>query len=161
VRLTGTIYTLDGRTAEVTLKVTVQDLPASASVTVTDVVLQPGETASGPVPNPREAGSTEGAVQYRSGVVPGDMDLVLISNADRASPTRVALESTFADVRVGSYRFGTVRGSAAVDGAAHTATQGWGRAPVITERCDLTIPAAVDGGRAHLRVQWTDRGTGV
>lgn len=156
MRLTGTIYTLNDRCKSISIKIAARDIPGGAAITVTDIQLQPGEHPSGIVGNPRETGATVGGLQWRSGVVNGDTDLVLVANPDRTSPTRLELEGTYGTVRVGAFRFGRVSGSAVADGENHAATQGHGRVPLLTERCDLTVPVESQR-RAHLRVCWTDR----
>lgn len=158
MRLTGTVYALEKRVRQLRLRLRVAGLPGAASVTVTDLQLQAGETATSLVPNPEDAGSTPGRVHYRSGVVNGRMKLVILANLDRAAPTRVRVESVHGTARIGSYRFGRVTGTAEVDGARQAASQGWGRTPILTERSDLTIPAQIDG-RAHLRVSWAEQET--
>jgi hypothetical protein len=59
-------------------------------------------------------------------------------------------------VRVGSFRFGVVNGSAFADGEAGTASQGWGRVPVVTERSDLQARVAITNP-THVVVEWVDR----
>lgn len=143
--------------ASVKLRIAARDVPTSASVTVTDIQLQPGEQPSGVVPNPREVGTTPGRAQCRNGIVNNSLDVIALGNGDRAAPVRLEVRNASGNTRVGSFRFGSVRGSATVDGAKHTATQGWGRAPIITERQDLQI-AAEATGRIHLRAIWDERG---
>ena len=79
----------------------------------------------------------------------------MLANADKASPARVHVSGS-GDVRVGGFRFGRVRGSALADGEAGTATQGWGRVPVVTERSDLQVRVDITAP-AHITVEWVDR----
>lgn len=133
-----------------------QDIPVSASVVVTDVQLQSGELSSGPVFNPAEAGTTKLAAQYRNGVLKTGLDIVGMSNADKAMPVLMEARNVKGDLRLGSYRFGVVNGLARVDGENHTATHGYGHPPIITERQDLFLKTYVPG-RCHLRLAWNER----
>lgn len=143
--------------ASIKVRIAARDVPTSASVTVTDIQLQPGEQPSGVVPNPREVGTTPGGTQYRNGIVNNSLEVIALSNGDRAAPVRLDVRNASGDTRMGSFRFGKVNGSATVDGPKHTATQGWGRAPIITERQDLHMRAKATG-RIHLRARWDERG---
>ncbi|MGP5219507.1 hypothetical protein [Arthrobacter rhombi] len=156
MRLQQPIYP-KGDVASVQVRFVARDVPTSASVTVTDIQLQPGEQPSGVVPNPREVGTTPGRAQYRNGIVNDTLDVIALGNADRAAPVRLDVRNASGNTRVGSFRFGNVKGAATVDGAKHSATQGWGRAPIITERQDLHIRAEATG-RIHLRARWNERG---
>lgn len=138
------------------LRLTTNDLPASAAVTITDVQLQPGEQPTGVVPNPREAGTFPGPAQYRNGVVMDGLEIAALANSDRAAPTRLEVRGTTENTRIGSYRFGKLRGTAIADGTRNTATQGHGRSPVITQRSDLALTAHTDQ-RVHMRLAWHDR----
>lgn len=138
------------------LRISARDVPASAAVKVTDIQLQPGETATGVVFNPREVGTTPGRAQYRNGVINPGLRVLALSNADKAAPVRMAISGASGPVRVGSYRFGNVRGTATVDGPKHSATQGHGRAPIVTERQDLNLRTELLK-RAHLRLAWEER----
>lgn len=140
--------------ASLTLRVRSQDFPAGASVAVTDFQVQAGALATGIAPNPSELVPRTAGKQYRNGVVHDGLEVVALSNGDRAAPARVEVAGS-GDMRVGSYRFGKVSGSAVVDGRAGTASQGWGRAPIITERSDLWLPCKLSG-RAHVRVAWEE-----
>ncbi|MBO0596597.1 hypothetical protein I2485_06870 [Nesterenkonia sp. E16_7] len=142
---------------EIRLRIRARDIPSSAHLDVTDVQLQPGEDSTAVVPNPREAGTTAGGVQYRNGVVNGDMEVVALTNLDRATPTRVELHNVAGEARVGSYRFGSFTGDAYVDGEEGAASRGWGRAPIITQRSDLTLRSSTER-RMHIRLRWRDRG---
>lgn len=144
------------RVASVTVRVRARGLPAGSAVEVTDVQLQAGADASGPAPNASELAPAPAGRHYRNGVVHEGLEVVALANTDRAAPVRLEVRNG-GDVRVGSYRFGRVNGSATVDGQAGTASQGWGRAPILTERSDLWLPVALDD-RAHLRVQWQEMG---
>lgn len=144
------------RVASVTLRVAVRSLPAGAAVEVSDVQLQAGKLATGPAPSASELVPVAGGRQYRNGVVHDGMEVVALSNGDRAAPVSV-LVSGRGDMRVGSFRFGEVIGSAEVDGRAGTASQGWGRAPIVTERSDLVVLCALKD-RAHLTLSWDEMG---
>ncbi|WP_300345512.1 hypothetical protein [Nesterenkonia sp.] len=142
------------------LRLVVQGLPAGAHIDVTDLQLQPGELATGVTVNPREAGSRRGRTQYRNGVIHNGMEIVALANIDRATPTRLEIRNAVGDTRIGSYRFGHLDGTPAIaDARTHTATHGYGRPPVITQRSDLYLHTAL-AGRAHLRLQWDDREMG-
>lgn len=132
------------------------DMPVSANVVVTDVQLQSGELSSGPTFNPAEAGTTKLAAQYRNGVLKTGLDVVGMSNSDKAVPLIMEARNVNGDLRLGSYRFGVVKGRARVDGEALTATHGYGHPPVITERQDLFLKTYVPG-RCHLRLAWNER----
>lgn len=142
--------------ASIRLRVTARDVPTSAAVTVTDIQLQAGEQPTGIVPNPAEAGTTAGRAQYRNGVVNNKLSVIGLSNGDRAAPVRVDVRNASGVTRIGSYRFGDVQGNAYADGPNGTASHGWGRAPIITERQDLHLEAEATG-RIHLRLAWHER----
>lgn len=146
------------RVAELTLRIRAFDIPDGARIDFTDVQLQPGMHPSGVTDNPREQGTTpEGGPQYRNGTIHDGMEVVAMANIDRPTPVRMSVHNAAGDTQVGSYRFGTLRGEdAAVDGRQHTATHGWGRAPIITQRSDLYLRTNIEG-RAHLRLEWEDR----
>lgn len=155
MRLQQPLY-VDKPVASIRLRIAARDVPTSASVTVTDIQLQPGELPTGIVPNPAEVGTTRGRAQYRNGVVNNKMRLVAMSNADKAAPVKMTVRNAAGKTRVGAYRFGTVNGTATADGPRNTATHGHGRAPVITERQDLHLRAEATG-RVHLRLAWNER----
>lgn len=144
--------------AEITLRVVARDLPSGAEVDVTDLQIQPGERTSGVAVNVREVGSRPGDHHYRNGVIHDDLEVIVMANTDRATPTRMEVLGADDDIRVGSYRFGTpANGRGWVDGRTHRANAGWGRPPVITQRSDLYLRTHLEGGRAHMRMQWRDR----
>lgn len=155
MRLQQPIF-VDKPVQSIRLRITATDVPTSAAVLVTDIQLQAGEQATGIVPNPREAGTTQGRAQYRNGVLNPGLKVVALSNADRAAPVRMDVRNASSPVRIGGYRFGHVQGSATADAVNHTATQGYGRAPTITERQDLHLNTAITK-RAHLRLAWHER----
>ncbi|WP_036322754.1 hypothetical protein [Microbacterium gubbeenense] len=158
MRLRANYYTPRRAVRRVALRIQAVDLPDGAEVAITDVQLQAGETPSGPVPNPAEAGTPTGKTTYRNGVIHDGTGVVLLANIDNATPTRIAVERGRGEVRVGSYRFGTLNGARAVaDGRTFTATRGWGRVPVISARSDLHTDIRSTGGRAFLRAEWEDR----
>ncbi|WIV44541.1 hypothetical protein [Glutamicibacter nicotianae] len=138
------------------LRITATDVPTSAAVRITDVQLQPGELPTGVVPNPREVGTTPGRWQFRNGVVNPGLTVVALSNADKAAPVRLLVENASGQTTIGSYRFGTLSGSAHADAKSHAATDGWGRAPVVTERQDLTLRTDIEN-RLHARLMWNER----
>lgn len=144
--------------AEVTLRFEARDVPGSARIDVTDIQMQPGEQPTGIVPNPREAGtSVTGRRQYRNGVIHEGMEVVALANLDRTTPAKVMVRDGFGDVRVGGFRFGDLSGEVAeADAQTHSASHGWGRPPIITERSDLYLRTQLQG-RAHLRLEWEDR----
>ncbi|WP_346921685.1 hypothetical protein [Glutamicibacter creatinolyticus] len=155
MRLQQPLY-VDKPVRSIKLKITAKDVPTSAAVIITDVQLQPGEQATGIVPNPREAGTTQGRPQYRNGVVNPGLEVVALSNSDKAAPVRLNVRNAKGNTRIGSYRFGKLNGDAIADGPNHTATHGYGLAPIITERSDLHLRNAIDG-RVHLRLAWHER----
>lgn len=154
MRVTSRIPAFHGRVAAISIEVRCEGLPDGVAVDVTDVQLQPGDP-TGVVPHPADVGSSPGGRQYRNGVVTRSDVVVAMSNADLAVPARVTVRGN-ADVRVGSFRFGRVQGVALVDGEAGTASQGWGRAPIITERSDLHARVDVTAP-THVTVEWADR----
>lgn len=147
--------------AEIQLRVVTRDLPDDSLVEVTDLQLQPGEAATGAeAPNPREVGSTAGRTQYRNGVIHDGVEVVILANVDRATPTRQEVRNALGETRVGTYRYGTLNGAPAyADARTHRADRGWGRPLVLTERNDAYLRTKVEGGnaRAHLRLAWEDR----
>ena len=154
MRVTARVPARNGRVAAVTVQVRCEGLPDGVAVDVTDVLLQPGDP-TGTVPHPGDVSVRPGGRQYRNGVVVRSDTIIAMSNSDQATPARVTARAN-ADVRVGSFRFGRVRGTALVDGEAGTATQGWGRAPIITERSDLQARVTVSAP-THITVDWADR----
>ena len=155
VRLQQPLY-VTKPVASIRLRVMARDVPTSAAVTVSDIQLQAGEQATGVAPNPAEVGTTAGRAQYRNGVVNNKLSVIALSNGDRAAPVRVDVRNASGMTRVGSYRFGDVQGNATADGPNHTATHGYGRAPIVTERQDLHLNAEATG-RIHLRLAWHER----
>lgn len=147
---------VDKPVASIRLRIEAEDIPDSAAVLVTDVQLQPGETATGVTLNVEEARTELGRFQYRNGVVNPGLAVVALSNADEATPARLGLVATRASVRAGAFRFGKVNGRASVDAEDHSATQGWGLGPVVTARQDLNLLMDVDD-RAHVRLSWRER----
>lgn len=142
--------------ASIRARFVAKDLPSSASIRITDVQLQSGEMASGPTFNPAEAGTTKLDAQYRNGVVKQGLDLVAVSNSDKAVPLRMQVRNANGNTRFASYRFGVVNGTATVNGTNHTATHGHGLLPVITERQDLFLKTFIEG-RLHIRLAWNER----
>ncbi|KAA9133766.1 hypothetical protein [Microbacterium caowuchunii] len=154
-RVIARIPAARGRVERITVQVRVEDIPDGVAVDVADVQLQGGADPSGVVPHPSDVAVRSGQRQFRNGVVTRSDTIIALANPDRASPTRVHV-SAAGDVRVGSYRFGAVNGSATADGAAGTATQGWGRVPVVTERSDLQAQVIISRP-THVTVEWVDR----
>lgn len=154
-RVTARIPAARGRVDRIAVQVRVEDMPDDVAVDVTDVVLTPGTAPSGVVPHPSDLALRRGQVQFRNGVVTRSDTVIALANADKASPTRVHVSGS-GDVRVGGFRFGRVGGSALADGEAGTATQGWGRVPVVTERSDLQARVDITAP-THVTVEWVDR----
>lgn len=154
MRLQQPIY-VDKPVASIRLKISAADVPTSASVTITDIQLQAGEQPTGVVPNPREIGTTIDRAQYRNGVINPGLQVVALSNGDKAAPAYMRIRGK-GKTRVGAYKFGELNGVAEVDGLNHFASQGYGRAPIITERQDLTLNTTLQG-RAHLQLSWNER----
>lgn len=154
-RVTARIPAARGRVDRITVQVRVEDMPDDVAVDVTDVVLTPGAAPAGVVPHPSDVALRRGLRQFRNGVVTRSDTVIAMANADRASPARVHVSAS-GDVRVGGFRFGAVRGSAIADGEAGTASQGWGRVPVVTERSDLQARVGITSP-AHVIVEWVDR----
>ncbi|GAA2940809.1 hypothetical protein ACFO7V_16920 [Glutamicibacter bergerei] len=154
MRLQQPIY-VDKRVLSIKLRIVATDVPTSAAVLVTDVQLQAGEQPTGVVPNPAEVGTTIGRAQYRNGVINPGLQVVALSNADKAAPVYMRIRGK-GETRVGAYKFGALNGVAEVDGLNHYASQGYGRAPIITERQDLTLNTVLTG-RAHLQASWNER----
>lgn len=157
MRLRGQFYTLEGRPVQVSLKVQTDELPPGARVAVTDVQLQRGADASGFTVNPEEALRPLTGHRYFNGVVNRDMPIILMSNTGASVPSVVEVAPIRpGTISVGMYRFGRVEEEATVDGEAHFATQGWGRPPIVTERCDLALDVKTTS-RLHLKARWTER----
>lgn len=154
MRLQQPIY-VDKRVLSIKLRIVATDVPTSAAVLITDVQLQAGEQATGIVPNPAEVGTTIDRAQYRNGVINPGLQVVALSNADKAAPVYMRIRGK-GETRVGAYKFGALNGVAEVDGLNHYASQGYGRAPIITERQDLTLNTVL-AGRAHLQASWNER----
>ena len=154
MRLQQPIY-VDKPVASIKLKIIATDVPTSASVTITDIQLQAGEQPTGIVPNPAEVGTAIGRAQYRNGVINPGLQVVALSNADKAAPVYMRIRGKGV-TRVGAYKFGALNGVAEVDGLNHYASQGYGRAPIVTERQDLTLNTVLTG-RAHLQASWNER----
>lgn len=125
-------------------------LPIGATVRVADVQLQPGSYVTGWTLHPSDLGvrAVEGWA-WRNAVVVGDQQLVITADTPSASPTLWDVRGDSPNVRVGRYFFGTVIETARVDGEQHTATQGAGIPPHLTERADLTV-AVHSAGRVLL-----------
>ncbi len=130
-------------------------MPEGEAVDVTDVVLTPGADPTGVVPHPSDLAVRTGRREYRNGIVSRSDPIVALANLDEAVPVRLRVRGA-ASVRVGAFNFGRVSGSASVDGAAATASQGYGRAPLITRRSDLHTDVVTDRP-VHLTVEWADR----
>ena len=156
MRLVTRIPAARGRVAAIRVNLIYDGDEESEGIDVTDVQLQPG-SPSGVVPNPDDVQVRRGAKQYRNGIVaPSTDQIIILSNSDLASPTRVTVTpSGPAEVRIGSYRFGKISGPAYADAATGTATHGWGRPPVLTERADGHVAVTLDRP-AHLTLEWAD-----
>lgn len=156
MRLTAPVIVDDGRPASITLRFVARNIPDGATVDVTDLQFQGGRPATGVVPNVMDAGTAPDGLQRRNGVLREDQEIVLLSNADAAAPSGFEVVNASGAVRIGSFDFGQVDGEAFVDGRGHIASQGHGRAPIITERSNLNLKTSVEG-TAHLRAEWEDR----
>lgn len=154
-RVVARIPASRGRVKRLTVQVRVEGLPDGETADVTDVVLTSGADPSGVVPHPSDLMLRRGQRQFRNGVVTRSDTIIALANPDRASPARVHVSAS-GDVRVGGFRFGTVRGSAIADGEAGTASQGWGRVPLVTERSDLQARVGITSP-THVTVEWVDR----
>ncbi|MFJ6532490.1 hypothetical protein [Microbacterium sp. NPDC091662] len=154
-RVVARIPAARGRVDRISVQVRVDDMPPGVEVDVTDVVLTGGADPSGVVPHPSDLALRRGQRQFRNGTVTRSDTVIAMANADRASPSRVHVSGS-GEVRVGSFRFGAVRGSAIADGEAGTASQGWGRVPLITERSDLHARVDITAP-TQLIVEWVDR----
>ena len=146
---------VDKPVQSIKLRITTTDVPLSAAVLITDIQLQPGEQATGVVPNPAEIGTTPTREQYRNGVINPGLKVVALSNAGKATPISMNIRAK-GPAQIGSYRFGTLNGPALADGERHSASHGYGLVPIITERQDLNLDTMVTS-RAHLRLGWIER----
>jgi hypothetical protein len=157
MRLVSRISAGKGRVAAVTLRLIYDGTETSTPIEVTDLQLQPGDP-SGVVPHPQDVKIETGGRQYRNGVLPRSDDTVLVlANNDSAAPTTVTVRpSGVGNVRVGSYRFGTINKTATVDGGSHTATHGHGLPPMLTERSDGHVPVDTEVP-VHLTIEWRER----
>lgn len=142
------------RVSQITLRITASSIPDGASLDITDIQLQAGQLSTGPAKHPDELVPVQTGRQYRNGVIHDGMEVVALSNGDRAAPATIKVIGR-GKMRVGSFRFGEVVASAQVDGRAGTATQGWGRAPTVTERSDLLVRCELSD-RAHLLLSWDE-----
>lgn len=155
MRVTGHIPAFLGRVDRITVRVRVEGLDAGEWVDVTDVQLQAGRMPTGRVPHPSDLRIRARGRRWFNGVVPRSDEVIAMANSDLAAPTRVRVYGS-GEVRVGSYRFGQVSGSATADGENHEATQGWGHVPVITERSDLHARVETNAPVLVI-VDWRDR----
>lgn len=154
VRLFGRFHPTPDTGKKVTrirLQVIADDTPPGAEVDVTDLQLQPGRHITGQTLNTRDLGvePVEGW-QFRNGVVYGNQTLIVIADAPAASPTRWEASRANGQLQIGDYHMGHTQ-LAWVDGHSHSASQGAGRAPHLTERADIDVPITLEG-RALLTV---------
>src|SRR5699024_12745061 len=113
MRRSGRFYMLQNRPAEISLRLAADALPGNATVSITDVLLQAGADPTGLVPNPREVGTDNTAVQrWANGAVIGDMVIVALSNTLASTPARVAVEGVDANVQIGDMTVRRVKRSA-------------------------------------------------
>lgn len=147
VRLFGRAYPHAGKPVKrVKLRVAAHDLPEGAAARVTDLQLQPGAAITGYVPATTDHDiQTSKRWQFRNGVIRDDMTVIVFADTEAASPTRWDVRGANGRVKIGAFDFGTVSGSASVDGTAQTATHGAGIPPHITARSDLDVPVEVEG----------------
>lgn len=156
MRLTGYFQAEEGRVESVKVRIVARDIPDGAEFGVTDVQLQAGRDPSGYSVNPEDVDVMERSRHYTNGTVTVSQPIMILSNMRFPSGTRIEVLDASSDVTVGDYRFGKVSGRAVVDGETGTATQGWGRAPLITERSDLQVDVTI-GSKIHIRGSWADR----
>lgn len=156
MRLAGRFYTDGKRVVSVKLRVTARDIPSGAEVQLTDVQLQAGTGHSGYAFAPEDIDIRPRSRHYVNGTINESQPVMLLANMLVSSGTRLeVLDGAGGEVRLGTYRFGSVIGSAVADGETHEADQGWGRVPIITERSDLQLYAHVTE-RIHVRATWRD-----
>lgn len=157
MRLVARIPAARGRVVSITVALIYDGDTDATPIDITDIQLQPGDP-SGVVPHPSDIVTRAGESSWRNGVVPRTTDeVILLANTDLATPTRVIVEpSEPGSVRVGSYRFGRIDSTAQVDGLAGTASHGWGRPPVLTERSDGRVAVDIEQP-IHLAVGWQER----
>lgn len=157
MRLVSRIPARKGRVLAIRVFLVYDGTDDSPGVDVTDVQLQPGDP-SGVVPHPSDIVLRAGASTYRNGVITRSTDeVIILANTDLASPTSVQVKPSGAgEVSVGAFHFGSITGPAAVDGLHHVATNGYGRAPVLTARSDGRVAVEIEKP-VHLTVGWTER----
>ena len=151
IRLFGG-YHPKAKPVRVTLEIAVDNLADGAEVRVADVQLQPGDAITAPTLNAGDLGvQPVDGWQWRNGVVNGAQTVIALADTPAASPCVVDVREAAGPVRAGRYNFGDVRGPARADGWGHTASQGAGIPPHLTERSDVDIPVEV-AGRALVTV---------
>ncbi|UGS26316.1 hypothetical protein K8F61_17070 [Microbacterium resistens] len=157
MRLTARIPADQGKVRRLTLRLLYEGTPDSDGIDVTDVQIQPGDP-SGVTIHPSDVVIRRGGPQWRNGVVTRTTDeVIILSNADLATPTRVTVTPARPGaVRVGPFRFGRLIGPAYVDGETGRAPFGHGRAPLITERSDGHVAVTTDQP-VHMTVGWSER----
>lgn len=156
VRLAGRFYTGGKRVVGIKLRITASNIPTGAEVHVTDVQLQAGEDHSGFAFAPEDIDIRPRGRYYVNGTINKSQPVMMLANMLKSSGMKLdILDAEGGAVQLGTYRFGPVLGEATADGEKHAATQGWGRVPIITERCDLQIIAKVEE-RIHVRAAWND-----
>lgn len=154
MRLVSRIPAGRGKVKHLKVRVQYDGTEDSDAVDVTDVQLQPG-SPSGVVPNPCDVLTLTGVSRWRNGVVNRTTDEVIVmANEDFPAPTTIeATPARPSAVRVGSFRFGRVLTRATANGKTSVASQGWGRPPVLTERCDGHVPVVIDQP-THVSIGW-------
>lgn len=157
MRLVSRIPADRGVVAAVRVLIVYDGTDTTPAIDVTDVQLQPGEP-TGVVPHPSDIVTRPGATTYRNGIVTRSTDeVIFMANTDLATPTRVEVTPAGpGTVRVGSYRFGAISGPAYADAETQTASHGWGRPPVLTERSDGRARVETEQP-VHLTLGWAER----
>lgn len=157
MRLVSRIPAARGRVMSITVHVIYDGTETSVPVEVTDVQLQPGN-ASGVVPHPADVSVAPTGIQYRNGCLPRSVDeVILLANSEVATPASIAVTPARpGQVTVGAYRFGDVNERETVDPARHSATTGYGRAPVISRRSDGYTNVSTETP-LHITFGWQNR----
>lgn len=121
-------------------------VPDGAEVRVTDLQVQPGHLVTGWTLHPTDLGvQAVTGWSWRNAVLSGDRRLVLAADVASASPTRWDVRGEGDACQLGTFFAGDIESSARVDGWNHTATQGAGLPPHLTERSDVDINATLSG----------------
>lgn len=147
VRLFGRAYRDQNKPVKrVRLRLSARDLPEGAAVRLADIQLQPGTMTTGWVPasTDQDVRATE-RWQFRNGIVRDGMTVILVADAEAASPVRWDVRGASGRVEIGAFELGHVSGSASVNGPAQSATHGAGIPPHLTARADVDVPIKIEG----------------